>query len=57
MIRVQITVDIDGVTITYDKEAYSTKVAGGQASMNVDKAQSLLLDGHDKLMKALESQR
>lgn len=58
MIKVEITVNIDGMVFKFESgDQYSSKVAGGQASVDVDKAEKLLVSGYNKLIKALESQR
>ncbi len=57
MIRVQITVNIDGVEFSFEKETYSSFVAGGQVSRDIDKALETMRDGYNKIEKALESQK
>lgn len=57
MIKVTIVATIDGVQFSFEKEVYSTKVAGGQESFDVDRALELMRQGYNKVGKALESQR
>jgi hypothetical protein len=57
MINVTIEVEVNGVTLRIEREAYEHAVTGGNAGLDAEKAQALLLDAYHKINKGIESQK
>jgi hypothetical protein len=56
MIKVTIEVELDGMTLQYEKETYGV-ISGGNSVVQAEKAESLLLEGYHKIKAGIESQK
>lgn len=55
MIRIKVEAEVNGVLLQYEREL--SYAGSGSEALQIEKAESVLLEGYQKIKKGLESQK